>query len=231
MFQIEARQILTPERWQDNPLMTIEEGKVVALGGVEIDSAEEVNHAPEFTLVPGFVEAQINGAFGIDFTAQPDAIWRVGARLPELGITTFLPTIITSPPETVRAALQTWQAGAPAGYRGAQIPGLHLEGPFLNPAKKGAHREVFFRKPALSEVTDWTPENGVRLVTLAPELPGALAVARSLRERGVVVSAGHSMASAQVARAGIAAGIRMGTHPLTPCRRCITASRGWWGHC
>jgi N-acetylglucosamine-6-phosphate deacetylase len=73
--------------------------------------------------------------------------------------------------------------------------GLHIEGPFLNPTKKGAHNPNYLRLPTLDAVADWSPATGVRLVTLAPELPGALEVIEALSSRGVLVSAGHSMAT------------------------------------
>jgi N-acetylglucosamine-6-phosphate deacetylase len=90
--------------------------------------------------------------------------------------------------------------------------GLHLEGPFLNPAKRGAHNLAHLRLPDVNAVAGWSPSNGVRLVTLAPELPGALDVVRVLREHGVAVSAGHSTATYEEARTGLEAGITYGTH-------------------
>jgi N-acetylglucosamine-6-phosphate deacetylase len=163
-------------------------------------------------LAPGLIDLQLNGAFGLDFTAAPETIWEVGARLPCYGVTAFLPTIITSPLATVAAAQRVLQAGPPAGYTGAAALGLHLEGPFLNPAKRGAHDAALMRHPGLDDIADWSPAQGVRLVTLAPELPGALEVIGALRQRGVLVSAGHSMATYAEAQAGLGAGIRYGTH-------------------
>jgi N-acetylglucosamine-6-phosphate deacetylase len=164
------------------------------------------------TLLPGFIELQLNGGFGMDFTEDPESIWRVGALLPRYGVTTFLPTVITSPLETVERAMRVVLSDRPADYRGAEPLGLHVEGPFLNPRKKGAHNPEYLRLPSPDLVRGWTPENGVRLVTLAPELPGALETIAALTKQGVIVSAGHSLATQAEAEAGIAAGIRMGTH-------------------
>ena len=163
-------------------------------------------------LLPGFIELQLNGGFGMDFTENPGSIWRVGRLLPRYGVTTFLPTIITSPLETVERAMRVVVSGRPANYRGAEPLGLHVEGPFLNPRKKGAHNPAYLRLPSPELVRGWTPDNGVRLVTLAPELPGALETIAALSRQGVTVSAGHSLAARAEAEAGIAAGIRMGTH-------------------
>lgn len=90
--------------------------------------------------------------------------------------------------------------------------GLHIEGPFLNPGKKGAHNPAHLRRPTPEAVAEWSPETGVRLVTLAPELPGALDVIPRLAGRGVLVSAGHSLATYDEARTGFDAGIRYATH-------------------
>ena len=163
-------------------------------------------------IAPGFIDLQLNGAFGLDFTAAPETIWEVGRRLPRYGVTAFLPTIITSPLTTVAAAQRLIQAGPPPGYLGAAPLGLHLEGPFLNPAKRGAHDASLMRLPTLPAVADWSPAQGVRMATLAPELPGALEVIQALSERGVLVSAGHSLADYDQARAALDAGVRYGTH-------------------
>jgi N-acetylglucosamine-6-phosphate deacetylase len=191
------------------------DGKILAIG-----PADEVPCPPEtdrmdasgLLLSPGFIDLQLNGAFGLDFTAAPETIWEVGSELPIYGVTAFLPTIITSSPETVATAQKVLQAGPPQDYTGAMPLGLHLEGPFLNPAKRGAHDASLMRHPTLKEVADWSPAQGVRLVTLAPELPGALEVIRALCEQGVLVSAGHSMADFDRARAGLQAGVGYGTH-------------------
>jgi N-acetylglucosamine-6-phosphate deacetylase len=162
-------------------------------------------------LVPGFIDLQLNGAIGLDFTTEPRGIWPVAAHLPRYGVTSFLPTIITAPLATSATAIRQIQQ-PPAGFRGATPLGLHLEGPFLHPAKKGAHNSNYLQLPTETAVADWSPENGVRLVTLAPELFGALDVVQILAERGIVVSVGHSTATFAQASAGIAAGICYGTH-------------------
>ena len=193
----------------------ISEGVIQALGdpaALACPPGAQVLDGGGATLLPGFIELQLNGGFGMDFTEDPGSIWRVGRRLPRYGVTTFLPTVITSPLETVDHAMRVVLSGRPADYRGAEPLGLHIEGPFLNPRKKGAHNPAYLRLPSPDLVRGWTPENGVRLVTLAPELPGALETIAALARQGVTVSAGHSLATRAEAEAGIAAGIRMGTH-------------------
>jgi N-acetylglucosamine-6-phosphate deacetylase len=180
----------------------------------EARTAEPAGHADRtfdasgLRAAPGFIELQINGACGHDLTAEPTEIWTVGEALPRHGVTSFLPTIVSSPPDVVEAARQTLLAGPPTGYRGARALGLHLEGPFIS--RPGAHRAEHLRPPPPE--TAWSPRAGVRMVTLAPELPGALALVRELSAAGVLVAAGHSEATYEQGRAAIDAGIRYGTH-------------------
>jgi N-acetylglucosamine-6-phosphate deacetylase len=163
-------------------------------------------------LAPGFIDLQVNGAFGDDLTHDPSKLWQIGAGLVRYGVTSYLPTVITSPLKNIRLALSTWLEGPPVDYAGSIPLGWHVEGPYLNPEKKGAHNPAYLRNPSLKEVISWSPEMGVRLVTLAPELPGALDLIAALAERGVVVGAGHSMATLSQAKQGIRAGIRYATH-------------------
>jgi len=215
MLYIHNATILTPHQRIENGALLIEGTHIKAVGTADelaCPPGAQTIDADGGYLAPGFIELQINGAFGHDFTAEPTAIWPVAAQLPRYGVTAFLPTVITSPPGTITAAQDILTQGRRAGNGGAIPLGLHVEGPFINPQKKGAHNPAYLRLPDLDAVRDWTPERGVRLVTLAPELPGALDLVTALTERGVAVSAGHSMASYAEAQAGFDAGIRYGTH-------------------
>ena len=215
MLYIYHATILTPHETITDGAVLVDRGRIVAVGPTQNipppEDAEKID-ATSLTLVPGFMDLQLNGAFGHDFTQNPETIWDVAARLPQTGVTSFLPTIITSPLHAVERAQKGLQEEKPAGFRGAEPLGLHLEGPFLNPGKKGAHNPKWLRPPALESIRSWTAENGVRLVTLAPELPNALDLITVLASRGVVVSAGHSMATLEEAQTGFNAGIRYVTH-------------------
>ena len=165
------------------------------------------------TVAPGFVDLQCNGAVGIDLSTDPERLWEMAAALPRWGVTAWLPTIVTGPAEVRRRALTTLRAGPPDDGRARAAPlGLHLEGPFLAPARRGAHPSEFLAPPdpAVVEREGWV--GGVALVTLAPELPGALALVESLVAAGIVVSAGHSDATAAEARAAIDVGVSYVTH-------------------
>lgn len=207
--------LLLPEGPLPGGVLAVEDGTITYAGqaaGFSIPPDLEIVDLAGLLVAPGLVDVQLNGGFGHDFTQNPETIWAVAAELPRFGVTSFLPTIITSPLEQIARAQAVLAAGPPPGFRGARPLGLHLEGPFINPAKKGAHNPAFIRPPDPDLAAGWSPENGVRLVTLAPEMPGAHAVIQRLVDQRVVVSAGHSMATLEEGRAAIAAGVRSGTH-------------------
>jgi N-acetylglucosamine-6-phosphate deacetylase len=167
----------------------------------------------------GLLDIQVNGAGGFDLTEHPEALWRVSAALGRFGVAAFLPTLVSPSFEVVDRALAVLAAGPPANHAGATPLGWHIEGPFLNPIRAGAHDPAALRLPDRAAARDWSVANGVRIVTLAPELPGALDLAADLIGRGVVVSAGHSDATLDQATAGFDAGIRMVTHLFNAMRR------------
>lgn len=181
------------------------------VAGGPADGAPTVD-ATGLVVAPGFVDLQCNGAGGIDLAAEPERMWDVAALLPRWGVTAWLPTIVTSPPAVRERALAALRAGPPPGWVGAAPLGLHLEGPFLAPGHRGAHPAGLLAEPSREAAAGWSPEAGVRLVTLAPELPGALELIRDLAGRGVVVSAGHTGASLDEATAAADAGVRWVTH-------------------
>ncbi|MGH7408959.1 MAG: N-acetylglucosamine-6-phosphate deacetylase, partial [Candidatus Methylomirabilales bacterium] len=167
-------------------------------------------------LLPGFVDLQVNGGGGFDF-ADPDPAHRAAAATFHLrhGTTTLLPTIITDTLSRLKSALRALAADlAAAGRDLPRTPGIHLEGPFLNPRRVGAHpREAIH--PARLEAFEglWAAADGaIRLLTLAPEVPGALELTAAAAARGCLVAMGHTDATAEEATAGITAGIRHATH-------------------
>ncbi len=162
--------------------------------------------------VPGLVDLQVNGVAGHDLTSAPERLWDVAAALPAYGVTAFLPTVVTSDPSVPARAMAVLAAGPPPGWVGAEPLGLHLEGPMLAPTRTGAHPPQWLRDPSPELVAGWSREAGVAMVTLAPELPGALEVVAALVERGVVVSVGHTDATAAQVLAAVAAGARCATH-------------------
>lgn len=175
---------------------------------------------PSGVLVPGLVDMQINGCFGVDFVAADPAGWaEVSARLPETGVTSFVPTFITAPvPDLVAGLRRT--AALPADLGGARVLGVHVEGPFLSAARHGAHDPALLRDPT-PEAVDALIEAApglLRMHTLAPERPGALAAIRRLVDAGVLVSVGHSDATAEQTEAAADAGARLVTHLFNAMR-------------
>jgi N-acetylglucosamine-6-phosphate deacetylase len=165
--------------------------------------------------VAGFVDLQVNGFADVDFLrADRDGYRRAGSGLLETGVTSFLPTFITAPEEDLVEALR----GVPSATDGARIIGAHLEGPFLSPERLGAHPASARRDPdpeLLDRLLDAGP---VRLVTLAPELPGAHHLIRTLLARGITVSLGHSDATAEEANAAFELGVHTVTHLFNAMR-------------
>jgi N-acetylglucosamine-6-phosphate deacetylase len=165
--------------------------------------------ATGLTALPGFIDIQTNGGIGHDFTMDPASIWEVGAWLPSTGVTAFCPTIITAPPGAIAQAQRAMES-RPDGYLGAEPLGLHVEGPHISVAKHGAHTVELLKEPE-----DWSESiDNIAIVTIAPELPGAIDLIRTLVSQGVVVSIGHSAASAGIATAALDAGATLGTHVL-----------------
>jgi N-acetylglucosamine-6-phosphate deacetylase len=166
-------------------------------------------------LVPGLVDLQVNGYYGVDLAdCDADGWAMVARRLPETGTTAFLPTFITAPVATLATALRSAAKVTEAVTAGARVLGVHLEGPFLSPARAGAHRRDWIVPPspgAVAELLD-AGRGMLRLVTLAPEVDGGLATVAALAAAEIVVSLGHSDATAAEVAAGAAAGARMVTH-------------------
>jgi N-acetylglucosamine-6-phosphate deacetylase len=160
------------------------------------------------TVTPGFIDLQVNGLAGHDAALGADAITAISAGLPRYGVTGFLPTLISRP---IDEAVAFVDACAAAAAPGARVLGAHVEGPFLNPKYRGAHDPECLLLPAPEHVTRLLARPP-QLVTMAPELPGALRAVEMLTAAGVKVSAGHSGATFAEAEQGFIAGVRFGTH-------------------
>ena len=199
----------------------LEPGYVRLAGGVITSVAQGLPPGtpdltlPGGTLLPGLVDLQVNGYFGIDFQNAGAADWAsAAARLPQTGVTAFLPTFITAPPGALAGALRTAPAKIRGARTGARVLGVHAEGPFIAPARKGAHNEAWITEPtpaAVDELLD-AGQGVLRLVTLAPERDGALAAITRLTDAGIGVSVGHSDATAAQVALAADHGARMVTH-------------------
>uniref|UniRef100_T1HGW2 N-acetylglucosamine-6-phosphate deacetylase n=4 Tax=Rhodnius TaxID=13248 RepID=T1HGW2_RHOPR len=197
--------------------------------GVILDPEKEffVNkHVPQKSVsldgaivAPGFIDIQINGGFGIDFTYdlmnKPEGLSKVAKGILTHGVTSFCPTIVTSKAEVYHKVLPLLEAKV-GGLHGAEVLGAHLEGPFISPEKKGAHciddiQDLTDGVETLKSVYKHT--DNIRIVTLAPERRNSLEVIQWLtRESEICVSLGHSMADINVAVEAIKKGAKLITH-------------------
>jgi N-acetylglucosamine-6-phosphate deacetylase len=165
---------------------------------------------------PGFVDLQVNGYAGVDFAAADAAGYAtVGEALLEGGVSAYQPTLITAPEDSLLAALREVPLGEQAGPR---ILGVHLEGPFLSPARLGAHPAAARRDPDRELLERLLAAGPVSHMTLAPELPGALELVDLLHARGVTVSCGHTDATAAEAHAAFDRGVGTVTHLFNAMR-------------
>jgi N-acetylglucosamine-6-phosphate deacetylase len=165
--------------------------------------------------VAGFVDLQVNGFGSVDFaTADADGYRRAGEALLATGVTAFQPTFVTAPEADLVAALRE----IPSKSIGPRILGAHLEGPFLSPARLGAHPSSARRDPDRALLERLLDAGPVAQMTLAPELPGALELIDALHAHGIVVSCGHSNATAGEAAAAFARGVRAVTHLFNAMR-------------
>jgi N-acetylglucosamine-6-phosphate deacetylase len=213
MSSISAPRVVADGRILAPGWVAVAGGRVVEVG--EGDTAADVS-LPEGVLVPGLVDLQVNGFFGIDFIdATPEQWDEVARRLPQTGVTAFVPTFITAPVDELAAGLRRARAAMDTQDRGAaRILGAHTEGPFLSDRRRGAHNPAYLCDPtpaAVATLLDAAPGTLV-LVTLAPERPGALQAIRRLVDAGVLVSVGHTDAVAEQVAAAADAGARMVTH-------------------
>jgi N-acetylglucosamine-6-phosphate deacetylase len=215
MILIKNGSVLTPNGLLDRACILVRDTIIEAVGiDQEFQQSGEcqIVNSKGLLVVPGFIDLQVNGGFGHDFTIDPASIWQVASDLPRFGVTTFLPTIISSPKTTINQIIKIFNSYHKTSHVSAVPIGLHIEGPFISHSKKGAHNPEFIRSIIPSELQSWSPDNGVLLVTMAPEIPGALSMIKILASRGVVVSAGHSNATYEQSILGIEAGITCGTH-------------------
>jgi N-acetylglucosamine-6-phosphate deacetylase len=170
-------------------------------------------------LTAGLIDVQVNGAFGRDFAdIDEDGMRLISRSFVRSGVTRFLPTLITAPvPKVLRQAHTVLAASAAiAEEPGARSLGVHLEGPFLSPQRHGVHDPALMESPTADRIDALLDDPvllaGLRMVTLAPERPGALEAIRRLVAAGVLVSVGHTDATAEQTRAAADAGARMITH-------------------
>jgi N-acetylglucosamine-6-phosphate deacetylase len=237
MIVLCADRLYTPEEEVRNPLVFIEDGRISAIASraqqeipkhaTVIDLSKDFDDA---ILAPGFVDIHMHGGAGVDvMRATLAELPRLHHFLITHGVTGYFPTTVAAPlDETCRAlermalAIEAAENSPPSNGEAAQAQplGIHLEGPFLSHLRRGVHPPEFLLEPTL-ETFDrlWQAARGrIRMMTIAPELPGALEVIAEAARRKVCVSIGHSDATLEAARAAVRAGARHATHTFNAMR-------------
>lgn len=210
--------VLTPTGIIKDGAIYIKDNRIDAVGetkAVQIPQEAVVLHAHGHLVAPGFIDAHIHGGNGYDFMSdKPGDIEAILSWLATAGVTGVYPTIATSPLEEQLAAIKALRETQKRKPSGAAILGVHLEGPYISRDKRGAQPEEAIRVPNQEEVAQLidTGEGAIKIVTLAPELPGALELIQYLVDQNVVVSIGHTAATYEQVIQAIDAGARRASH-------------------
>jgi N-acetylglucosamine-6-phosphate deacetylase len=204
-----------------SPATVIIEGDRIAdvvPGATSAGTAAQHYDLSGYVIVPGFVDVHVHGVDGSDVLDAPDALTKIAAGLPKYGVTAFCPTTVACSAAVLERTLDSVRhLRAQPSALGAQVIGAHLESNFVNPEYKGAQPGEYLYRPSSEEAEPILREilrsrQSVSVVTLAPELDGALDMIPSLAEAGIRVSLGHSGASFEIAAAAVDAGARHATH-------------------
>ena len=198
--------------------LVLDDGLVAGRVLVEDDGIAAIEHdasvGDDAFVVPGYIDIHVHGWGGHDAMGGPEALSGMARALARRGVTSFLPTAVTASMERLADFAESVRAWTPEAPGDGAVPlGFNLEGPFLAEARKGAHPAGLLRDPADVSDAELAPLlDGLRVITIAPERPGALGLIRRLSGQGVRVSLGHSAADLAQARAGYEAGAVTTTH-------------------
>jgi N-acetylglucosamine-6-phosphate deacetylase len=228
-----AGRLYTPLEEIASPWLAVEDGQIVEVSsrlGKEVGNASLVDFG-DAVLAPGFFDIHIHGGAGLDvMQASPSELPRLGNFLTTHGVTGYFPTTVAAPLDATCAALERLADAIEAARdngRASDSPsvqarpiGIHLEGPFLSHKRRGVHPPEYLVDPTVA-IFDrlWQAARGhVRMLTIAPEIPGAMDVIGEAARRNVCVSIGHSDAELPIAQAAVKAGARHATHTFNAMR-------------
>ena len=226
-----AREVLTPLDRIPNAVVIFEDGVILEVGArdcIEVPHTCRTVDLGDALLAPGFIDLHIHGGAGHDVMEGDDAaLEAVETLIAKHGVTSYCPTTVTAPTDATLASLsklghfiERMASHGPANNGRARPLGVHLEGPFLSESKRGVHPPNHLQ-PAKAELFHemWQAAIGrVKVLTIAPEIPGAIELIHEARKRGVVVSLGHSNATLCEAKRGISAGAKHATHTFNAMR-------------
>ena len=215
---LQAARIVLPGRVVEPANLFIEDSRIVSISESSSNeplAADATVNLRGLTLFPGFIDLHIHGAVGVDtMTATAGELCKVSEFLATQGVTAWLPTFVPAPATDYERAIQVVKE-AMAFTSGARILGVHYEGPFVNSAQCGALRSQFFRSYSSPSDVDDLPllgNNAKKMITVAPEIGGGIALINELDRRGWIVSIGHTRASLEMLDEAFAAGARHLTH-------------------
>lgn len=194
-------------------LLEVEEGKILRIR--EYGSAPADEDYGRLRVVPGFIDIHTHGCYGFDTNdGEPEGLRDWMRRIPEEGVTGILPTTVTQMPDVLTKAVANVARVVREGYEGAEILGIHFEGPYLDMEYKGAQPPEAIAKATVEQFQEYqaAAEGLIKYITLAPEWDEDLALTRYCSSHGVVVSMGHSSATYEQALMGIANGATSMTH-------------------
>jgi N-acetylglucosamine-6-phosphate deacetylase len=238
MLAFTATRLVTSHQTTEHPLLLVDKGRVVEVAPRSARSlptgASLCDLGPNL-IAPGYFDLHIHGGKGYDvMDASPDALAEVGRFLARHGVTAYFPTTVTAPldatlrslerladaVESARTDRATAAVPPPTVPRGAVPLGIHLEGPFISHARRGVHPPENLLPPRVDTFDRfWQAARGnIRMITIAPELEGAVAVIEAASARGVCVSLGHSDSDLPAATRGVSAGARHATHTFNAMR-------------
>ena len=224
-----AKRLYTPVEEIENPLLLVEDGRISDIrsrSAKEVSSGATLVEFPDAVLVPGFVDIHMHGGAGLDvMRASSSDLPRLGKFLTTHGVTGYFATTVAAPLDATCAALERLADAIETPARNgdsvqARPLGIHLEGPFLSHKRRGVHPPENLLAPTLAIFERlWQAARGhVRMLTIAPEIPGALEVITEAARRKVCASLGHSDAEMPVAQAAVKAGARHATHTFNAMR-------------
>lgn len=211
-MKIKAERVFIEGQFK-SALVTIEQDRIAAIASAKDSDSYDFKFGAEYCITPGLIDLHIHGAKGADIMdATPEALKTISEALAEEGVTGFLATTMTESQARITAALENvhhFMAQKPAF--GAEVLGIHLEGPFLSRDYMGAQCGDALLNPDITLLTQWQ-QHAIRLLTLAPELHNAQDFIKKARSLGIVISIGHTAATFDETIAGINAGARYATH-------------------
>jgi N-acetylglucosamine-6-phosphate deacetylase len=217
MLLIENGTVYTPEQVIPNGAVLVDGDRIAAVGRSDelaVPAGTERINAHGGNIAPGYINMHVHGIAGKGaMDGKSESLLAMSDHLGRHGVTSFLASTSTAQVEVIVAGLAAGKQAMELPMPGAELLGMHLEGPYLSPNERGAHPVAFLRSPADQDPDQYLAYADVlRMVTLAPELPGALELTRRLAALGIVIAAGHSIAIDTEVTAAVEAGLSHATH-------------------